>query len=102
MRPVTWWCEMPRAEGKWLTGPDGPLASGPGGATWAAGVLTLTAAAFAHLEHLGTIGDGDGRITREGEIPVLHAGGGRYELVLARGRTHAGGTRHGGAGGPAR
>ena len=80
--PVKWWAEMPRAEGKWLAGPDGPLATLPESATWAAEILTLTHTAFRHLEHLGTIGGGDGRITWAGSgVPVVHVGGGAYELV---------------------
>jgi hypothetical protein len=77
--PVKWSCEIPRAEGKWLAGPDGPLS---GGATWAAGVLTLTHEAFRLLEHRGTISGDDGRITRNGAgVPLLHAGGAAYEVV---------------------
>lgn len=77
--PVAWWCEIPRAEGKWLAGPDGPL---PGGATWAVGILTLTHEAFRLLEHRGHIGGEDGRITWNGSgVPVLHAGGAVYEVV---------------------
>ena len=83
--PVKWWCEIPRAEGRWLAGPDGPLAPEPGGATWAAGILTLTHEAFRHLEHLGTISGEDGRITWNGSgVPVLHAGGCAYEMASYR------------------
>jgi hypothetical protein len=85
--PVKWLCEIPRAEGKWLLSADGPLAQE--GATWAVGVLTLTHEAFRLLEHRGTIGDDDGRITWNGSgVPVLHAGGAAYEVVACLSLVH--------------
>lgn len=78
---MRWACEIPRAEGQWLAGPAGPLASLPGSATWAAGVLVLDHEAFRHLEHLGTISADDGRVTWPGSgVPVIHAGGAAYPL----------------------
>lgn len=82
--PVRWRCDIPRAEGQWIVGPDGPLASLPGSASWEDGLLELDHAAFRLLEHLGTISDRDGRITWDGSgIPVLHAGGAGYVLSPA-------------------
>ena len=98
---MRWACDMPRAEGQWIAGPSGPLASLPGSASWKDEVLTLDHGAFRALEHLGTISSDDGRITWNGSgVPVLHAGGGTYELVpVEDGEALTGHTRHGGAGG---
>lgn len=79
---MRWAAEIPRAEGKWVAGPDGPLASLPGTATWACGVLVLDHEAFRHLEHRGTLGGEDGSITWAGTgVPVIHAGGVAYRLA---------------------
>lgn len=79
---AAWQCEIPRAEGQFIAGPWGPLASLPGSACWERGVLWLEEAAFGHLVFLGTLsGDRDGRITREddhGTTFALHAGGAAY------------------------
>lgn len=56
-----WWsCEIHRAEG--LAVVRKVLRADRGGVRWRDGVLMLDDDAFAHLVHLGTVGDQDGAI----------------------------------------
>ncbi len=80
---LMWECELPRAEAKWLASKCGPLGGGTGGfIAWEGGSrITMDAAAFGALKHLGEVDyHRDGRITYRGEVPCVTFGRDMYPV----------------------